>query len=185
MYATYNKRPTGKSFRCTRHEQISLFGCNNGFIPWLLSHSLSKSQGEPFAWHLDVPAALGSPKAEYPAANSIVIEIKPGALDRRYLCELTDVWGFSAAGWTPMMWRMTQLRWEEKVDPLKFVAKPNGPEIFSFIHAAGSIHKGKLVGTWIAPKASPTNSALLWPETLQFFRGEMTKDRSRPNQPRA
>jgi len=104
MYASYNKQSVGKRDRFTRHEQISLFGRNAGFIPWLLSKSISKTQGEPFAWHLEIPSALRSLGADYPEANSVIIDIKPGNKDGVYLCELTDVWGYSSASWTPMMW---------------------------------------------------------------------------------
>jgi hypothetical protein len=176
MYASYNKRSVGKCDQFTRHEVISLFGCNRGFIPWLLAFSMTKTQGEPFSWHLEIPSALRSPKAEYPDANSIVIDIKPGNKEGLYLCELTDVWGYSSAGWTPMMWRMKQLLWaadSKKIDRLDFKAPSDGHEIHSFIHAAGSVRRGEIVGTWNPPNASPTNSALLWPDALDYFVGEM------------
>jgi hypothetical protein len=168
MYASYNKQSVGKGNRFTRHEKIPLFGCNEGFIPWLLSKSMRKTQGEPFAWHLEIASALRSLGADYSEANSIVIDIKPS---NRHpcLCELTDVFGYSTDDWTPMMWRLRQLRWEEKVDPLDFTAPSDGQKIHSFIHAAGSVRKGKIVGKWIAPKVSSTNSALLWPDALDYF----------------
>jgi hypothetical protein len=41
--------------------------------------------------------------------------------------------------------------------------------IYSFVYFAGTIQQGALIGTWTAPRASPTNSALLWPATLRHF----------------
>jgi hypothetical protein len=181
MYASYKKQSVGKGNRFTRHEKISLFGCNEGFIPWLLSESMKTNQGEPFAWHLEIPSALHSLGANYPEANSIVIDIKPGNKEGLYLCELTDVWGYSSASWTPMMWRLKQLLWEadsKKIDRLDFKAPSDGHQIHSFIHAAGSVQKGKIVGTWNDPGASPTNSALLWPDALDYFVAEMKNGKS-------
>jgi hypothetical protein len=41
--------------------------------------------------------------------------------------------------------------------------------IYEILYLVGSIKDGKLVGTWNAPPASPTNAALLWPDTLNYF----------------
>jgi len=41
--------------------------------------------------------------------------------------------------------------------------------IYSFVYFAGTIREGVLEGTWTPPRGSPTNSALLWPETLRYF----------------
>lgn len=40
----------------------------------------------------------------------------------------------------------------------------DGP-IYEFLYVDGSFDNGKLTGRWVPPPASPTNAALLWPET--------------------
>ena len=47
MYALYEKRKTGQKSEYRFKEQCSLFGCNEGYIPWLLGKQLSKQpQGD-------------------------------------------------------------------------------------------------------------------------------------------
>ena len=62
MYALYRRTRIGNA--ATRYERdkkepnISLFGCNNGFIPWLLRLKVPANQNEPYCWHGDVLAEL-------------------------------------------------------------------------------------------------------------------------------
>lgn len=41
--------------------------------------------------------------------------------------------------------------------------------VYSVWYFAGSVNEGNLTGTWNPPGPSPTNSALLWPETMTYF----------------
>jgi hypothetical protein len=41
--------------------------------------------------------------------------------------------------------------------------------VYTFLYLRGTIKKGGLVGKWNFPGPSPTNSVLLWPDTLDFF----------------
>jgi len=61
MYARYKKQRTkGKDhFECV--EEVCLFGCKEGYIPWLLSkQQISASQGEPYKWHVAVGPELAN-----------------------------------------------------------------------------------------------------------------------------
>lgn len=182
MYAAYKKERKGNSslFRFKLvEEKISLFGWKNGWIPWLLEMVIPKGQDEPHRWHLHVEESLDWDKAkqwavtEYKSnVNAIVINIKPGS-DEFFLCELLDVWGFSDSGWTPMLWHLRVLEPKStKCTPDHFddfIAAESGDHVYEFLYAKGSVKKGKLAGGWIAPKSSPTNAALLWPESLNYF----------------
>lgn len=183
MYAAYRKEREGNPnflrFKLV-DGNISLFGCNEGWIPWLLEMALPKGQEEPFRWHLLLQEALRREAAgEYAAkqydsdVNAILINIKPGS-DELFLCELLDVWGFSAHSWTPMLWHLRVLEPKgTECTPSRFgefTAADDGDHVYEFLYAAGTVKNGKIQGSWIAPKSSPTNGALLWsPEPLNYF----------------
>jgi hypothetical protein len=177
MYALYQRTRIGNA--ATRYERdkkepsISLFGCNNGFIPWLLSLKIPASQKEPYCWHVDVLAELNA-QPDY-RCGTLIIDLKPKQNKTNIsLYEVMDVWGWSEHDWTPILLRLDGLFVDgnpEEIDRENFVrddADIDGP-IYEFLYLVGSVNNGKLNGLWVPPPASPTNAALLWPETLNYF----------------
>ena len=68
MYALYEKWPNDNGYRYRFVECVSLFGCNNGYSPWLLVENLPEAASEPLPRHLSIGAALrtcGLPLFEY------------------------------------------------------------------------------------------------------------------------
>ncbi len=90
------------------------------------------------------------------------------------MCEVMDVWCYSDNDWTPILFRLNGLFIEEdqaKVNRNDFIRMDkdiDGP-IYEFLYLNGSIKGGKITGSWASPPVSPTNTALLWPETLNYF----------------
>jgi hypothetical protein len=174
MYARYVRTRVDKDvLRYELKEQASLFGCKNGFIPWLLGLKLKAGQEEPCAWHIDVVSELGG-NPEYPK-STLVIDLKPKQSKTNLsLYEVLDVWGYSQNGWSPLLLRLNGLYVD--ADPLvvnrsSFVRRDDevqGP-IYEFLYVAGSVTDGKPTGLWVPPPASPTNAALLWPDALNYF----------------
>jgi len=174
MYARYTRTRVGAdATRYQFQEQVSLFGCNSGFIPWLLSLKIPVGQGEPYAWHVDAINELGA-NPEYPD-STLLIDLKPKQNKTNLsLYEVMDVWGHSSYSWSPILLRISGLFVDE--DPVlinrnDFIRKDDeleGP-IYEFLYLSGSVENGTLVGSWAAPPASPTNAALLWPDTLNYF----------------
>ncbi len=177
MYSLYRRSRIGTATtyyeRDKKEPSISLFGCNNGFIPWLLSFKIPHSQIEPYCWHVDVLAELDA-QPEY-RSGTLIIDLKPKQNKTNVsLYEVMDVWGWSEHDWTPILLRLGGLFVDEspeKIDRESFVrddADIDGP-IYEFLYLVGSVKNGKLDGLWVPPPASPTNAALLWPETLNYF----------------
>jgi len=175
MYALYEKIIGKNIERYKFIEQISLFGCNSGYIPWLLRSKIFKSQSEPLRWHLNIYDSLTA-NGKYNC--SLIINLKPkNSSPNLSLYELVDVWGYSESGWTPIMMRLRALfvdddptfydehNFERNIDDID-------DPIFSMMYLAGSINNGQLTGRWTAPGASPTNSVLLWPNTFEYFANE-------------
>ena len=84
------------------------------------------------------------------------------------------VWGYSDSGWSPILLRLSGLFVD--ADPTTVnrnnfnIADSDREEpIHEILYLDGSVSNGKLSGRWNAPPASPTNAALLWPETLHYF----------------
>lgn len=174
MYARYIRTRGGAdATRYQFQERVSLFGCNSGFIPWLLRLKTSVAQKEPYLWHIDVVNELGA-RHEY-ADNTLLIDLKPKQ-DKTNLSlyELMDVWGYSSSGWSPILLRLNGLFVDEGptiVNRGNFIRQDDdidGP-IYEVLYLSGSVENGRLVGLWTAPPASPTNAALLWPDTLNYF----------------
>ncbi len=174
MYARYMRTRDGAdATRYQFQEEVSLFGCNNGFIPWLLSLKIPPRQDEPFRWHVDVVGELGS-NPEY-LNNTLVIDLKPKQNKTNLsLYEVMDAWGYSNSGWSPILLRLAGLFVDQDPSSIvrnDFVRKDvelDGP-IYEFLYLDGSVSDGKIVGSWVPPPASPTNAALLWPDTLNYF----------------
>lgn len=175
MYARYTKERVGAN--ATRYnlqeERIHLFGCNEGFIPWLLGLKLGSRDTEPYAWHVDVVSELAD-HPEYPE-STLIIDLKPKQnMTNISLYEVMDVWGYSSNGWSPILLRLNGLFVDEKpakVNRKSFVRKDDelsGP-IYEFLYVVGSVVGGKLVGKWVLPPAGAANAALLWPETINYF----------------
>lgn len=172
MYALYRKSQHDSMIAFHFVEEISLFGCNRGFIPALLRSEIPPSQGAPFKWELDISKALASTGR---VDHGLVIDLKPkNASPNLSLYEIMTVWGHSLPEWTPIMMRLRSLFVDETpadYNQKQFTRQLEDMEdpIFSMMYLAGTVEKGQLVGRWTAPGASPTNSVLLWPETFQFF----------------
>jgi len=177
MYARYIRTRVGTD--ATRYQlqeqRISLFGCNNGYIPWLLRLKIPTGQNEPYLWHVNVVSELGA-HPDY-LNSTLVIDLKPKQNKTNLsLYEVMDVWGYSSDGWSPILLRLNGLFVDEDPSIINrkrkyFVRKDDevdGP-IYEFLYLVGSVNKGKIVGTWVPPPASPTNAALLWPNTLNYF----------------
>lgn len=85
-----------------------------------------------------------------------------------------NVWGYSDNGWTPILLRLNGLFIDHDpslVDRNDFIRADDdidGP-IYEFLYLDGSVTDGKITGLWVPPPASPTNAALLWPDTLSYF----------------
>jgi len=107
--------------------------------------------------------------------SAVVIDLKPKQQKKNVsLYELLDVWGISDQGWTPILLHLRGLFVDAKpegIDRNDFsldYREAEGP-IYEFLHLDGSVHDGQLIGRWTAPPASPTNAALLWPDTIRHF----------------
>ena len=177
MYARYARtRGDGKTvFRFV--ERCCLFGCNQGFIPWLLGKQLPALQDEPYRWHLSVPDSLNGATwgdIDY-TGSTLLIDLKPKQNKTNLsLYEVLDVWGYSSSGWTPILLHLSGLFVDadpRTIDRNHFEVPDADREepIYEFLYLNGSVRGGKLIGNWNAPPASPTNAALLWPESLAYF----------------
>jgi len=172
MYAIYKKVMSGGRTTFKFDQEIRLLGCNNGWIPWLLSLQAPSNQNEPYPWHISLESALAPTRKEFPNADAIVIDIKPKSSSELLFCELLDVWGYSADGWTPLLLRM-KAHWPhgdpERDHRINFLAVDTAEEVYEFMYAAGTVKSGQLHGKWNPPGPSPTNAVLLWPDALAYF----------------
>jgi len=178
MYALYEKQKEVTGYRYVFKKKTSLFGCNSGYIPYLLKKQLAPEVTEPYAWKLDLKESLTKEGLE----NSVlVINLKPNNKEANLsLYELVNVWGYSASGWTPIMIYIRGLFVDEDsrlFNDRDFIRKEKEIEdpIFSMMYLSGTVKKGKILGRWTPPGPSPTNSVLLWPDTLQYFSLEAQK----------
>jgi len=172
MYSLYSKHVIRNRVSFKFLEQISLYGCNVGLIPKLLSGIMPRKAKEPLKWHLPVQATL--PKIGI--NNSIIIiDIKPADKSKDILLtELLDVWGYSNGGWTPILMRQkVLLTGENKTRNRKRKFSIPTSEycdvVHSLLYLSGSVDGGKLIGRWTSPGPSSTNSVLLWPDALEYF----------------
>lgn len=172
MYALYNKHLDGNSFRYTFKEKVSLFGCNSGYIPYLLKQKLEQTSSEPLSLHVNIENELNSSMRTH---QTLIINLKPNSSKPNpSLYELIDVWGHSASGWTPVMLYLRGLYVDNNPgffdvkDFTRSLSDVKDP-IFSMTYLSGTVKNGSIEGKWTSPGPSPTNSVLLWPTTFKYF----------------
>ena len=174
MYARYTRTRTGTdAIRYQFQQRVSLFGCNNGYIPWLLRFKIPAGQAEPYRWHVNVVQELGG-HPDY-RNSTLIIDLKPKQNPTNLsLYEVIDVWGYSSSGWSPILIRLSGLFVDENPESIErndftlHDSEIDSP-IYEFLYLVGSVRDGKLVGTWRTPPVSATNAALLWPKPLNYF----------------
>lgn len=172
MYALYSKTFEIDGMRYRFKEQATLFGCNEGYIPWLLKKHLTSDSNEPFSWHVNIESAMTSVDQ---GGETLVINLKPNAKEPTLaLYEIIDAWGYSSSGWTPIMLYLKGLFIDESPTAFNehdFKRKDVDIEdpIFSLMYLNGTVKEGALSGRWTPPGPSSTNAVLLWPDTFSFF----------------
>jgi hypothetical protein len=172
MYNIYNVEKKGSVYSYNLFmKNIPLFGSKNGLIVKILKIITPPNQNEEYKWKINMETDL--PKIDLPN-KSIIIDLKPRTENNVSLYEIKNIFGYSSFGWTPMMFHLKALKVDEKGDQKqkeKFEIKDiNLDNIFTFIHVYdGSVRKGEIIGKWIPPRPSSTNSVLLWEKTLDYF----------------
>jgi hypothetical protein len=162
MYACYTRtRVEGNATRYQLRQDgkdISIFGCNEGFVPWPLGFEIPRGQNEPYLWHVNVLAELDA-QPNY-GSSTLIMDLKPKQTKNNASpYELLDVWGYSADGWTPALLRLNGLfvvESPENVNRKDFTHSDNiidGP--YEFLYLTGSVKDGKIIGTW-APSSIPS-----------------------------
>lgn len=172
MYALYDKTENKGSSRYCFRDEISLFGCNVGYVPWLLSQQLTADSSESLAWHVNVESGLQRMGQDN---QTFIIDLKSNSREPNLsLYEVSNVWGYSDSGWTPIMLHLRGLFIDENpecFDRYDFVLKPAeiDDQIFSMMYLRGTVRNGQLEGPWTTPGRGATNSVLLWPEVFEYF----------------
>lgn len=172
MFALYKKTINENIIKYTFEDTISIFGCNVGYIPKMLRGIIKKTANEPYEWQLLISDALTKMGID---DRSIIIDVKPKDHKEVLLCELIHVYGFSLNEWTPALFKLRCLIEDEPVDSINkesFIIEnfKQINNIITFTSFAGSVKNGTLTGTWNPPSPSPTNSVLLWPDIIEYFK---------------
>jgi hypothetical protein len=176
MYGLYQKQNSVDGTRYVFVEEVSLFGCNVGWIPRLLRPLVPTNQSEPYTWQIEICSSLERAGKQ---DHSLIINLKPKG-KQLSLYEVVNVWGYSDSTWTPIMMHLRGL-FEEAERPEvneKDFTRTNSEvadPIFSMTYLSGSVSSGKLSGKWITPVQSSTNSVLLGTDTFRYFIGEANK----------
>ncbi len=171
MFALYKKTQDKNGILYQFDKEICIFGCNVGYIPKMLGSKLQSSDNEPLKWELIVEEEL---ERMGEISKTILIDIKPNSKEYILICELTNVYGYSAHGWTPVLFKLRGLIIDELVgsyEKKSFLIEHSKeiPCIKTCTLFGGTILKGAISGKWTSPLPSPTNSVLIWPEVWEYF----------------
>ena len=172
MYALYDKTWNNGSARYRFLKRTSLSGCNSGYVPRLLRQQLTDGSSQPLPWHVNIESSL---QAMGQDNQTFIIDLKPNSSEPNLsLYEVSNVWGYSASGWTPILLHLRGLFIDEnpeRFDRHDFARKPEEIKdpIFSMMYLRGTVQNGQLKGPWTTPGKSSTNSVLLWPKVFKYF----------------
>ena len=156
MYTRY-RREEGRGFSSYRlaEEGFPYFGCRQGIIPWLLRKRIPPAQEEPYRWHLPVRDSLNGARwgsTDY-SGSALIIDLKPKQRGSNLsLYEISDVWGYSDFGWSPILLRLSGLFIDE--DPKtanreRFVLK--AATEWSRFTSSCILPEAWRMGNWTAP----------------------------------
>ena len=166
----YARNTQGGVTTYTYIKSVKLYGCKGGAICQLLSKMVPPNQGEPYLWCLRMREVLEDP------TWSFIIDLKPSTKKLVFeFFELHQICGYSAYGWTPALLRLRRVLNEDaagKVRPphdFQTNENKNQEPIYTVTYFRGSVAKGHMTDTWMAPPQSATNSTLVWPDVLRFF----------------
>lgn len=129
-----------------------------------------RTEGQPGGWHATERDLIEASK-ENPDGHAIVIDLKPREIGKVSLYRVTDVWGFSDEGWTPIALRLSALFIEEEHEDWEAFkrdfldTKAEHQVVGEFLYLMGG-YKG---GTWNWGMVGRVNGALLWPDALQYL----------------
>lgn len=173
MYALYSRQQADAQIQYAYLKEVSVFGCNVGYVPKFVRANLPTGQAEPYHWHVPMHEELA--KSGEPN-TALVIDINPYSKNSTYvtLCEIYDVWGLSDSGWTPALAHLRVILEHDTstgIDKKSFTvdSAKQLPPVYSIWYFAGTVANGDLDGKWIPPGPSSTNSALLWPSAMKYF----------------
>ena len=159
--------------------ELSLAGKTNGLIyPFVKAYA---PKAEVFPWHAKVNDLLDEAGIP-PKRHSVIIDLKPTVHGNLSLFELTDVWGYSYAEWTPLALRMERLFIDRTVpDPdrtkQRFSDEGCGREpVYEFLYLQGGLRGG----TWRWGPVGSVNGVLLWPDALAYFMAKITESLGGP-----
>lgn len=174
MFLLYKLTKTPPTCRFDFLRTTHLFGCNVGLVARYLrsANVLPADATQPYKWRFKVADAL---RVLEPDADAFVIDLKPNEDGNASRYEVLEIAGYSGNGWTPAMLKMRALLIDENTAeyPLDaFVLNQcNGmDEVLMFCHFSGTIKNGSLTEKWLPPGQSSTNSTLLFPDALNYFR---------------
>jgi hypothetical protein len=176
MLYLYQKESDGKKVIYKQLEEHSLGG-KDSIVAKYLKATLNK-QSEPLKWCMPVLDLFA--KVSSLRGNAVLIDLKQNVKGNVSLYELQDVWGYSSDGWTRILLKLqgiliddTSGKYNKKELslPLPLDKRP----IFTILHFGGTVKNGEIEGRWTPPPPTPYNSALLWPETTEYFASVMSK----------
>ena len=132
----------------------------------------------PFAWHMTEQELLTKLNVS-PQNHALVIDLKPSMKNNVSLCRLKHIWGFSYNEWTPMLVRLETLFMDKKENnPTGFKQQFNDRNAQKdYVHEFLYLQGGVKEGTWNWGMVGRVNGALLWPDALDYFIGELKKAR--------
>lgn len=164
----FTLRPTGENFR--------LAGYNLIFKAW-------EKRGRPMneGWHISAPELVGlqTDALHSYETRRLIIDFHPSAVNRICFIELLDIYAYTyetanggAAEWTPMMFRLRDVLYEEydhditseeKRSIVSSLPDPEASEEFlEFLYLTGS--------TWNWGKNGSTNAVFLQKPVRDYFR---------------
>ena len=151
-------------------KDISLAGKSNGLIyPFVKAYA---PRAKAFPWHATIKDLL-TESGIHPKQRAVVADLKPVAEGNLSLYELTDMFGYCYADWTPLCLRLEVLVGARTVpDPQRYKLRFRRPagsreRVHQFLYLQG----GLAGGSWKWGPVGSINGALLWPDALEFFLG--------------
>lgn len=163
-----------------RSGNVSLGGKHGPFAKYA-RHLLENGAEPPIEWHLTGSDILEYHGVEKPDQHQLIVELKPNAENNVSLYQITDVWGHTKSSWTPLALRLKTIFVDRhEPDPKSFqeqfrIPDDEGELVHEFLYLTG----GADSESWGWGRSGTVNAVLLWPETFQYFIGEMTKDLDR------
>lgn len=144
----------------------------------LYSYVNRTKRAKHFPWQIDEAGILAEISGPPSPDPRLIVDLKPSAKRNVSLYIIRRIWGYSYEEWTPIAVQLEGVFVDVEVEnpeqfKQRFVLEPEMQH--DIVHEFLYLQGGTAKGSWNWGMVGRVNGALLWPDAMRFFLGELSR----------